>query len=96
MSENKRIIEINGIKMEVDLSTAKTIDIFRVGDPVKILLKEYGKHTVLPGVIISFNDFHQKPTINVAYLNHSYSFAEIKTAAINADSEDIEIVRAVS
>ena len=42
MSEdNKRIIEINGIKMEVDLRNAKRIDTFKVGDPVKVLDMTY-------------------------------------------------------
>ena len=29
--ENKRVVEINGIKMEIDLRYAKRIDTFKVG-----------------------------------------------------------------
>ena len=36
--EEKRIIDINGMKMEVDLRTAKRIDTFKVGDNVKVWL----------------------------------------------------------
>ena len=31
MDENKRIIEVNGVKIEVDLRSAKRIDEFKVG-----------------------------------------------------------------
>ena len=45
--EEKRIVEIDGVKIEVDLRTAKRIDTFRVGDNVKVLCKEYnGDFTV--------------------------------------------------
>ena len=52
--ENKRIIEINGIKLEVDLTTAKRIDEFKVGDNVKVLRKSYNDtFEVLAGVILA-------------------------------------------
>ena len=35
--EEKRIVEIDGVKIEVDLRTAKRIDTFAVGDNVKVL-----------------------------------------------------------
>ncbi len=35
MEENKRIIEVAGVKMEIDLRTAKKIENFKVGDNVK-------------------------------------------------------------
>ena len=42
MSEdNKRIVEIDGVKIEVDLRKAKRVDSFQVGDNVKILEKKY-------------------------------------------------------
>ena len=37
--EQKRIVEIGGVKIEVDLRTAKRVDSYRVGDPVKVLTK---------------------------------------------------------
>ena len=47
---SKQIIEINGVKLEVDLSTAKRIDEFRVGDTVKvfILVHRHGKRRITP------------------------------------------------
>ena len=38
--EEKRIVEIDGVKIEVDLRTAKRVDSYKVGDNVKILEKE--------------------------------------------------------
>lgn len=70
--ENK-IIEINGIKMEIDARTAtvKKVDTFKVGDPVKILLKTYSSFEVKFGVIVGFEEFKQRPTITVAYLDYT-------------------------
>lgn len=39
--EERRIVEINGVKIEVDMRTAKRVDSFRVGDNVKVLDKDY-------------------------------------------------------
>lgn len=41
MEEYKKIVEINGIKMEVDMRHAKTIDTYKIGDRVKVLVKQY-------------------------------------------------------
>ena len=35
--EEKRLVEINGIKMEVDMRSARRVDTFKVGDNVKVL-----------------------------------------------------------
>lgn len=66
MDENKRIIEIDGIKVEVDLRTAKRIDTYKVGDNVKILDKAYEDYKVKPGIIVDFAEFQELPTIVIA------------------------------
>lgn len=95
--EGKRIIEINGVKLELDLRTAELqqIDSFKVGDNVKVLVKEnsYSEQEIKPGVIVGFDNFKSLPTIIVAWLSVDYSKAEIKYAYINAKSE-VEIVAA--
>lgn len=93
-NETKRVIEINGIKMEIDLRQAKRIDNFRVGDQVKVLVKEYDTYKSHAGAIVGFDEFQERPTIIVAYIKVDYSTAEIKYAYINAASNDIEIVKA--
>lgn len=87
MEKETRIIEINGIKMEVDLRTAKVIENYRIGDSVKLLVESYGdKFDSHLGIIVGFDDFEKHPTIIVAYLALDYSSAEIKFAYINSGS----------
>jgi small nuclear ribonucleoprotein (snRNP)-like protein len=76
--KNKKIIEINGVKLEVDLSTARRISEYKVGDNVKVLIKGYSNYTSYVGVITGFDDFMNKPAINIAYIDSSYSTADIK------------------
>lgn len=91
MNEHTRIVEINGIRVEVDLRTAKRVDTFRVGDPVKVLHKKYGtNYCTFPGIISGFDEFKNLPTITVAYMDGG----ELKFAAINAKTEDYEIIQA--
>ena len=94
--ENKRIVEIDGVKIEVDLRSAKRIDTFRVGDNVKVLCKEYnGDFKVKPGIITDFANFKEKPTIIVAVLDESYSGVSIDFVHIYEGMEDkYEIVYA--
>lgn len=88
----KTIIEVNGVKLEVDLRTAKRIDELKIGSPVKCLVKTYGEYKVYPGVIVGFVPFKNKPSIVVAYLDTSYSSADMKFVTFNEDTKDFEIV----
>lgn len=88
IEENKRIVEINGIKMEIDLRHAKRVDHFKVGDQVKVLIKEYPSYKSYPGVIVGFDEFVNLPTIIVAYLDTSYGNTGVKFTFINANSRD--------
>ena len=94
--EEKRIVEIDGVKIEVDLRSAKRIDTFKVGDNVKVLCKEYnGDFKVKPGIITDFANFKEKPTIIVAVLDESYSGISINFVHIYEGMEDrYEIVYA--
>ena len=68
--EDKRIVEINGVKIEVDMRTAKRVDTFRVGDNVKVMTKDYnGKPEIKPGIIVDFANFKDFPSIEVAVFN---------------------------
>jgi hypothetical protein len=89
----KQIIEINGVKMEVDLRYAKRIEHLTVGSRVKCLIKGYGDdYKVLPGVIVGFEPFEKLPSIIVAYLDVDYSSVGIKFKSYNAKCTDFEIV----
>ena len=88
MENTTRIVEIDGIKLEIDLRTAKKIEHFRVGDNVRVLVKGYSDtYKVHAGVIVGFDGFEKLPTICIAYLEVGYNSAEIKFAYINAGSE---------
>ena len=87
---DKRIIEINGIKLEVDLRHAKRIDEYRVGDRVKMLKKNYDAYTIHMATIVSFDEFLKLPSIVLAYLDYN----GLQFATLNAKTEGIEIAPA--
>jgi hypothetical protein len=90
--ENKRIIEINGVKMEVDLRDAKVVENYKVGDNVKVLIKTYGdKFESHIGTIIAFDAYEQTPTIVIAYLKVDYSSVEIKFVHFNRTTNEVEL-----
>ena len=91
MSEQTKIIEIQGVKFELDLREAKRVEAYRVGDPVKVLIKEFSSYKSFPGVIVGFDEFKNLPTIVVAYLKISYSEAELCFAYYNDSDEAKEI-----
>lgn len=94
MDDNKKIIEINGVKLEVDLRSARRIDEFKVGDSVKVLDNRNDKNLVRSGVITDFANFKELPTIMVAmYTPPDYwSKPSIEFIPYNANTENIEIV----
>lgn len=95
MEAGKTIIEVNGVKLEVDLTTARKVEEYRVGDRIKVLVKSYGdKYDSYPGVIVGFDPFVNLPTILIAYLKQSYSSSELVTVAFNTKTEDVEICQA--
>lgn len=94
MSE-KTVIEINGVKLEVDMRYARRIEEMQIGQRVKVLKKEYGdSHKVLPGIIVGFEPFANLPTIVVAYVDAGWDKADVKFMHFNKASKDCEIVAA--
>lgn len=94
MESTKRIIEINGIKMEVDLRDVKIIENYKVGDNIKVLIKKYSDNYVSHvGVIIGFDNFEAHPTVVIAYLNVEYNKASIEFLYFNSHSKDVEITQ---
>lgn len=92
-NKDKQIIEINGIKLEVDTRHARRIDSFRLGDKVKVLVPDYEKkRTVCPGVIVGFEDFQSLPTIVIAYLTCDYGNSKLKFLSFNSELDGYDIV----
>ena len=97
MEENKRIVEIDGVKIEVDLRNAKRVDTFRIGDNVKILDKDYNGYKVKPGIIVDFAEFSELPTIVIAVFEEgswssSPSISFIHYNANTAVDKKIEVI----
>jgi len=90
--DNKRIIEINGIKLEVDLSTAKRIDEFKVGDNVKVLRGSGTSCEIHAGVIVQFVNFKELPTIQIAIFKQDYWGTKIEFINFNSKTDGIEIM----
>lgn len=88
-----REVEINGIKVEVDLRTCKRIDTFKIGDNVKVLKSAYGnRYEVYSGVVVDFVNFKERPAIVVAYFDQNVcNGVNIRFETITKDSTDIEI-----
>lgn len=87
--DEKRIVEINGMKMEVDMRTARRVDTFKVGDNVKVLGETYSdQHEIKPGIIVDFAMFKELPTIVVAVFNDGgwSSLPSISFVHINSES----------
>lgn len=90
--DNKRIVEINGVKMEVDLRHCKTIESYKHGDYVKVLVKKYSDtYETKYGRIIDFNEFQSLPTVVIAYLDLSYSEVKVAIVNYNAKTEGVQI-----
>ncbi len=87
MENEKRIIEINGIKMEVDLRNAKRIDTFKVGDAVKVLDMNYQNGVIKAGVIVGFAEFQKKASIEIMVLDEGYSGIDFKFITVSSDSD---------
>lgn len=87
----KRIVEINGVKLEVDLTEARVVESYKVGDVVKVLVKNYSDYKSYPGTIIGFDNFQKLPTILIAYLETSYNTASIKFVHLNSETKEIEL-----
>lgn len=88
-NEYLRVIEINGIKLEVDLRTVKTIDTLKVGSRVKCLQKMYAERwETFPGVVVGFHQFIDRPAIVVAYLTND----DLKFYTLTAETKDFQIV----
>lgn len=88
--DHMQIVEINGVKMEVDTRNAKVVhENIKVGSPVKLLVKSsYGSPDVHTGVVIGFMAFDELPTITIAYVKNSYGDADLEFAHINSNSAD--------
>lgn len=96
MDDQKQTIEINGVKLEVDMRYARRIEELRVGSRVKVLIKGYNDSwDAHSGVVVGFEPFPERPTIIIAYIKSSYSEVGLELKHFHKDSKDIQIVAAI-
>lgn len=93
---DSKIIEINGVKFEVDARTAtlKQISSVKLGSRVKVMIPLYGDSVkVHHGVVVGFEPFQNNPVIIIAYLEDAYSSApDIKFLYYNAKSKESIVI----
>jgi hypothetical protein len=89
------VIEINGVKLEVDLRSARRVENIKVGTRVKVLHKEYSAYKVAHGIVVGFEPFEKLPTIIVACVQITYNETKIEFIYYNAETKDVEIVVAI-
>jgi hypothetical protein len=90
--ENKRIVEIDGVKLEVDLRTAKKIDHYKIGDPVRVLVPDSSYERVKAGVIVGFCEFEKNPQIEILVLSEEYNGVNFKIVTYpSSGNKPIEI-----
>lgn len=95
MESTKQVIEINGVKMEIDLREAKVarVDTLKVGTRVKLLRKDYGgDYKVCGGVVVGFDAFERLPTIRIAYIEGGYIDSPLKFFSFNSATKDAELI----
>jgi hypothetical protein len=88
--ENKRIVEIDGVKLEVDLRSAKVIDHYKIGDPVRVLhpSSQYSKNSIKAGVIVGFCEFEKNPAIEILELDENYNGVGFSLVTIVSGEEN--------
>lgn len=85
------VIEIGGIKMEVDMRRAVKVEQYKVGTKIKVLLKDYSDYKSYGGVIVGFEPFKTRPSILIAYIKASYGESSLHFLTYNSDTKDTEI-----
>ena len=91
--EHKRIVEVDGVKLEIDLRTAKVIDHYKIGDPVRVLFPGTGYGTgIRAGVIVGVCEFEKNPAIEILVLDAEYSSATFKVVTIiSGQANEVQI-----
>jgi len=87
----KRIIEIDGVKLEIDLREVKQIDTYKVGDNVKVWDLDSGYSSgdkFYSGVITNFYNFDDLPTIEVMTIKEGYSEITLEFIYISKNTSD--------
>lgn len=92
---NIQNFSVGAVTIAASRDAAIRAELLKVGDPVRVLSNpSYGEPTVSTGVIVGFEPFKELPTIIVAYIEASFSKAEMKMLYFNDKSTGHEILPA--
>lgn len=98
MEQETTSIQTGNVTIRVPVAEVETKVEYAIGDPVKLLLTEYGDaRRSVPGVLVGVDLFETQPTLIVAYLDTRYASSgdSLKFAYINeANAERYEICKA--
>lgn len=83
---DSKIIEINGVKMEIMPQEIKTIQHFKVGERVKLFKKEYSSWKVMPAIITGITVTDDVSILEILGLIMTYS--DVKVERIILTSAD--------
>jgi len=83
-------VEIKGVRIK---SSSQSDEALKVGDHVRILVKEYSNYKAHNGIISHLDKFSELPTVTVCYIESDYSGTNIKFKSINNKTDDAEIVK---
>lgn len=90
-----RIVEIGGGHVEVE--DVQSLPTYKIGDRVKVLVKEYGdRYREDVGMIVAFTNFSKLPSITVAHLKRQFGSAELQFTTLNQATTDVEIAPATA
>lgn len=97
MSETTRIIEVNGVKVEVDLRNATVIENYKVGDSVKVLQKEYSNSYKVNTAVVTdifhrtLKDGTEEGAIQLLVVEEGYQDVDLKFIVYGEKTEDFSI-----
>lgn len=87
---------IGSLMIAASRDAAIRSEVLKVGDAVRLLEKggQYSEAKVHTGVIVGFEPFKDMPTVQIAYIEHSYAKAELKLIAYADGNDKFDVVAA--
>ena len=90
----RNIVRVGNIEMDVAIKSMRSIQTFKVGDPVKLLKKaaSYSKQETMAGVIVSFDNYESSPAIVVLAMKGSYGDVDFQFITISEMGVDYDMI----
>jgi len=82
-------LQINGKTFKINQSV-EIAEEYKLGDTVRILVKDYSEFVAYSGIIVAIDDFAKSPSVTVCYFTNGYN-PEVKFKTISGNEKDSEI-----